>query len=84
VANDTLRLYAYTLTREGQARLRRLSYAPYPAIVNDYRRVEARIRARLGQLVGSGVERVAFYGAGDILEVTVPLASEVGLEAVGG
>lgn len=83
VADDTVRPYAYALTPDGQAQLRRLSYARYAAVVDDYRRVEARIRDRLGQLVGAGVERVAFYGAGDILDVTLPLACEVGLEVAG-
>jgi DNA-binding MarR family transcriptional regulator len=82
VTEDQVRPYAYALTDRGREHLRRLAHVRYAAVVKEFLRVQARIRARLAALRTTGVSRVALYGAGEILDVARPLARAAGLEVV--
>jgi DNA-binding MarR family transcriptional regulator len=82
VHDQRVRPFAYALTDAGRDHLRRLSHARYDAIITDFLHVRRRIVDRMGSLRRDGVRRVALCGAGDILEVTRPLARAKGLEVV--
>lgn len=83
VVDQAVRPYAYRLTRGGRAYLQELNYGHYESVVGRFREVEERIRTRLMEIRRSGVERVVFYGAGEIMEAACPLALDVGLKVVG-
>jgi DNA-binding MarR family transcriptional regulator len=82
VADDSVRPYAYRLTPTGEAHLRTLSYERYATAMDHVRRVQDRIRRRLARLREQGARRVAFYGAGELMDVAFPLARAAGLELV--
>src|SRR6266568_3626279 len=63
-----VRPFAYRLTGEGERYQRRL---------------EERIRAVLNELKNRGLNRVVFFGAGDVMDATCRVALEVGLEVIG-
>ena len=83
VVDDTVRPFAYRLTPSGEAYHRRLSHKHQTAVVQKFRRLQARIGHRLQELRDLGVRRLVLYGAGRIMEVTLPLALDMGLEVVG-
>ena len=83
VSNRAVRPFAYTVTDDGQRYERRLVLEHYSSVLGSLRRLEQRIRAKLGELKSRGVERVVFYGAGDVMEATYRVASGVGLQVVG-
>jgi DNA-binding MarR family transcriptional regulator len=83
VADEAVRPFAYRLTPAGREYLQELSFDHYASVVGRYREVQARIRERLRDLRARGVRRVVFYGAGEVMEVAYPLASEAGIEVVG-
>jgi DNA-binding MarR family transcriptional regulator len=83
VTDEGLRPFAYKLTKTGQAYLQELSYDHYATAVGRFREVQERIATRLTQIKEQGVERVVLYGAGEVMEVTYPLACNIGLEVVG-
>lgn len=83
VADGSVRPFAYRLTPVGKVYLQELSYDNYAAVVGRFRKVQERIRTRLVELRRTGVQRVVFYGAGEVMEVAYPLAQEIGLEVVG-
>lgn len=83
VADEAVRPYAYRLTPAGRRYLNELSYDHYATVVGRFRQVQGRIRARLAEIRSKGIERVAFYGAGEVMEVAYPLAREIGLDVVG-
>jgi DNA-binding MarR family transcriptional regulator len=83
VADDSVRPYAYRLTPTGEDHLRTLSYERYTTAMDHVRRVQDRIRRRLARLREQGAQRVAFYGAGGLVDVAFPLAQAAGLELVG-
>jgi DNA-binding MarR family transcriptional regulator len=82
VADDSVRPYAYRLTPTGEKHLRTLSYERYATAMDHVRRVQDRIRRRLSRVRDQGVRRVAFYGAGQLMDVAFPLARAAGLELV--
>ena len=83
VFNRDVRPFAYRVTDDGQRYQRRLGLEHYSWVLGSLRRLEQRIRAKLLELKSRGVERVVFYGAGDIMEATNRVASGVGLQVVG-
>ena len=83
VVDRNVRPFAYRLTDEGERYLRQLRHEHYRVVMDDYRRVRRRIGARLRELRQEGLHRVALYGAGEVMEVTLPLAEGAGLQVVG-
>jgi len=83
VFNRDVRPFAYRVTDDGQRYQRRLGLEHYSWVLGSLRRLEQRIRAKLLELRSRGVERVDFYGAGDVMEATNRVASGVGLQVVG-
>jgi len=83
VFNRGVRPFAYRVTDDGQRYQRRLGLEHYSWVLGSLRRLEQRIRAKLLELRSRGVERVVFYGAGDIMEATHRVASGVGLQVMG-
>jgi len=83
VFNRDVRPFAYRVTHDGQRYQRRLGLEQYSWVLGSLHRLEQRIRAKLLELRSRGVERVVFYGAGDVMEATNRVASGVGLQVVG-
>ena len=83
VVDEGVRPFAYRLTAAGERYRRRLRHESLQTVVGNFRQAQERIRRRLAPLRDDGVGRVVFYGAGEIMEVTLPLAEAVGLEIVG-
>lgn len=83
VVDRNVRPFAYRVTEKGEGYLRQLRHEHYRVVLDDYRRVRRRIRSRLEEIRRDGLRRVAFYGAGEVMEVTFPLAQGAGLEVVG-
>jgi DNA-binding MarR family transcriptional regulator len=82
VMDPAVRPFAYRLTRPGEEYLRRLRHDRYQAVLADLHSMQGHIRGRLREIRAEGVERVVFYGAGEILEVVLPLAEGLGLEVL--
>lgn len=83
VARDDVKPYAYELTARGVRRQQQLRYSHYGAVAESALKVRRRIEGRLQELRDGGVGRVVFYGAGEVMELTWPLAEAAGLEVVG-
>jgi DNA-binding MarR family transcriptional regulator len=83
VFNRGVRPFAYKVTNDGRRYERRLGLEHYSWVLGSLRRLEQRIRATLYELKSRGLERVVFYGAGDVMEATYRVASGVGLQVVG-
>lgn len=83
VVDRSVRPYAYRLTPDGRQYRRRLSHAHFQSVLGSFRRLQERIRRRLREIQDDGVQRLAFYGSGDVMEVTWPLAEALGLTVVG-
>src|SRR5262245_52354434 len=62
-----VRPYAYRLSDSGHEYRRELAHARLQSVVGTFRDMQARIRDRLEQIRDSGVTRIVFYGAGDIM-----------------
>ena len=83
VFNRGVRPFAYRVTDDGARYQRRLSLEQYSSVLDILRRLEERIRRTLSELKDRGLKRVVFYGAGDAMEATHRVASDVGLEVIG-
>ncbi len=83
VVDAGVKPFAYRLTREGREYRQRLSHQHYRSVLGDLRDVRDRITRRLRDIQRGGVRRVVFYGSGDVMEVTYPLAKSLGLDVVG-
>ena len=83
VSNPRVRPYAYKVTHDGERYQRRLTIEHYSSVLSTLQRLEQPIRAKLSELKSRGVQRVIFYGAGDMMEATYHVASGVGLHVVG-
>src|SRR5438552_10102275 len=66
VFNRDVRPFAYRVTDDGQRYQRRLGLEHYSWVLGSLRRLEQRIRTKLLELRSRGVQRVVFYGAGDV------------------
>jgi hypothetical protein len=83
VVDPNVRPFAYRLSAGGRDYRRLLSHAHFASVVGTFREVEERIRQRLRRLKHEGANRLVFYGTGNVMEVTYPLALAEGLEVVG-
>ncbi len=83
VVDADVRPFAYRLTVDGRGYRRRLSHQHYRSVLGSFREVQEAIRKRLRGVLEKGVRRLVFYGAGEIMDATLPLAWEEGLEVVG-
>jgi hypothetical protein len=83
VVDTAVRPFAYRLTGTGRSYLRRLSHEHYRSVLDDFRAMQSRISRRLREIRGKNVHRLVFYGAGDVMEVTLPLAEGLGFDVVG-
>jgi DNA-binding MarR family transcriptional regulator len=83
VVDAAVRPFAYRLTAAGVAYRQRMRHVEYERVAGSYREMEERIGRRLRELKAKGVERVVFYGAGVVMEVTRPIAESLGLEVLG-
>jgi DNA-binding MarR family transcriptional regulator len=82
VVDPAVRPFAYRLTLAGEEYLRGLRHEHYLAVLADLHSMRGRIARRLREIRAEGVERMVFYGAGEILEVALPLAEGLGLEVL--
>lgn len=83
VVDRDVRPFAYKVTPNGKRYRRKLILEHYQSVVGSLRAVEQRISARLDELKRKGVERVVFYGAGDVMEIAYPVAHTMGLTVIG-
>jgi DNA-binding MarR family transcriptional regulator len=82
VMDPAVRPFAYRLTRTGEEYLRRLRHDRYQSVLADLHSMQDHIRERLREIRAEGVERLVFYGAGEVLEVVLTLAEGLGLEVL--
>jgi DNA-binding MarR family transcriptional regulator len=82
VEDEHVRPFNYQLTTAGRAQQQRLGQEEARSVVDRFRALERKILARLGELRSSGLTRVVFYGAGEIMEVALHLATRAGIEVV--
>jgi hypothetical protein len=83
VVDPCVRPFAYRLSQAGQEYRRQLQHARLYSVVSMFREVEERIRSCLYRLKEDGIRRVAFYGVGDLMEVTYSLALSLDIDVVG-
>lgn len=83
VVDEHVRPFAYRLTRSGRDYRERLDRDHFRSVVGSFRKAQDRINGRLGKLKGEGSCRLLLYGAGDVMEVTLPLAKAMGLQVIG-
>lgn len=83
IAEDGARPFKYRVTLDGQQYRRELVHHQYRSVVNSVKEIQARILRGLRELAGKGVTRVVFYGAGEVMELTKPLAESAGFDILG-
>lgn len=83
VVDEGVRPYAYRLTAAGREYLRQLTQERYRTVLRDFREIQEQIARRLREIRDLGIRRVVFYGAGDIMDVTFPLAESLGFKVLG-
>jgi hypothetical protein len=83
IEDQGVKPFAYDLTELGRARLRSLDRNRARSVVRQFRELEEKVLIRLREISATGLNRVVFYGAGEIMEVALPLAREAGLELLG-
>jgi DNA-binding MarR family transcriptional regulator len=83
VTDHSSRPFTYRLTAAGEHYRRSLRYGHFQEVLGHYAAVERRVRERLMQLSQSGVRRVAFYGAGEVMGMVMSIAEAVGLSLAG-
>lgn len=83
VVDREVRPFAYRLTATGRGYLRQLSHRRWDETLRELAAIRRRIGRRLDELKEGGVRRLVCYGAGEVLDLTLPLARERGLEVTG-
>lgn len=83
VVDPSVRPFAYRLTPRGEGYRTRLRHRRYEGVVGQLREVQRDIEVRLAMVKEMGVQRLVFYGIGEVMELTLPLAEAQGLEVVG-
>jgi len=83
IVDAGVRPFAYKLTDAGRNHLRRLIHQRFRTVLEELRVMQSRISRRLQEVRAKGVGRLLFYGAGEVLDATIPLAEELGFEVVG-
>ena len=81
--DDSVRPFAYRLTHKGRSYRRWLAHRQDHGVVKRFRAMQARIGRRLQSLGEEGMDRLVLYGAGRVMEVTLPLARGLGMEVMG-
>lgn len=74
---------AYYLTPDGFTEKARLTYHFLHYTVNYYINLKRNIASKLSLISKSGIRRLLFYGAGEVMEVALICLSETDLELVG-
>ncbi len=83
VVDSSVRPFAYQLTRRGEGYRTRLRHRRYEGVVGELRELQRHIEERLAKIGRMGIRRLVFYGSGEVMELTLPLAEAQGLEVVG-
>ena len=83
VVEPSVRPFAYQLTPVGEGHRTRLRHRRYEGVVGELREMQRHIEGRLATLKEMGMLRLVFYGSGEVMELTLPLAEAQGLEVVG-
>ncbi len=83
VVDPSVRPFAYQLTPVGEGHRTRLRHRRYEGVVGELREMQRHIEERLATLKEMGMLRLVFYGSGEVMELTLPLAEVQGLEVVG-
>lgn len=83
MAEEGVRPFKYRVTAAGERYRRELIHHQYRNVVNSVKEIQARILKGLQDLAAKGVKRVVFYGAGEVMELTKPLAESVGFDILG-
>jgi len=74
---------AYYLTPEGFTEKSRLTYHFLQHTVSYYKNLKKKIISILELILKSGVKRMVFYGAGEVMEVAYICLDETNLELIG-
>ena len=74
---------AYYLTPEGFSEKAKLTYHFLQHTVNYYINLKKNIGSKLDLISASGVRRILYYGAGEVMEVAFICLNETNLELVG-
>jgi DNA-binding MarR family transcriptional regulator len=82
VVDPEVRPFAYRLTEGGRSYLRTLSLEYYRRVLDDFGQMRRKIEARLREVREQDRTRLVLYGAGDLMEVVLPLARELGHEVL--
>ncbi len=83
IVDSSVRPFAYQLTRRGEGYRTRLRHRRYEGVMGELLELQRHIEERLAKLGGMGIRRLVFYGSGEVMELTLPLAELQGLEVVG-
>lgn len=77
------RRIAYYLTPEGFTEKARLTYYFLQYTINYYINLKKNIASKLDSMSRSGLKRILYYGAGEVMEVALICLNETDLELVG-
>ena len=83
IADPSVRPFAYQITARGEGYRTRLRHRRYEGVVGELQELQRHIEERLATLKEMGTLRLVFYGSGEVMELTLPLAEAQGLEVVG-
>ena len=83
IVDPSVRPYAYRLTRRGEDFRTSLRHRRFEGVVGELRELQQHIEERLTKLKKKGIRRLVFYGSGEVMELTLPLAEAQGFEMVG-
>jgi len=83
IRGENNRSLTYHLTHAGVLAKSRLAMRWTLNTIDFYRQARLNIADRLKYLVDQGIESVALYGIGELTEITVIVAPEVGLKVIG-
>ena len=83
IRGENNRSLTYHLTHAGVLAKSRLAMRWTLNTIDFYRQARLNIADRLKDLVDQGIESVALYGIGELTEITVIVAPEVGLKVIG-
>lgn len=80
VRNPAVRPFAYILTRRGKEYRTRLRHRHYQGVVGELKELQSHIEKHLRDLERQALRRVAFYPAGEVMELTLQLTENLGVE----
>lgn len=82
VDDRDVRPFAYRLTENGRDVWQELRHQHALSVVAEFQKLQTRITRRLRVIRSAAIQQAAFYGAGEVMEVALPLAPEAGLDVV--